>query len=80
MHETVNEAFNLLPNGLLIFDIKKRQISFANKEMAEILGVSLIEYTSSGNIHETMFDRVCKFIQYERIQSSQMNSQNSKGS
>ena len=34
LHETVNEAFNLLPNGLLIFDIKKRQISFANKEMA----------------------------------------------
>jgi len=24
LHETVNEAFNLLPNGLLIFDIKKR--------------------------------------------------------
>jgi hypothetical protein len=34
----VNETFNLIPNGILIFDINSKQITFANKEMADILG------------------------------------------
>jgi len=57
----VNEAFNLLPNGILIFDIKKKQITFANKEMADILGVSLTDFISSNNLHDTLIDKVCKF-------------------
>jgi PAS domain-containing protein len=61
LHGTVNEAFNLLPNGILIFDIKKKQITFANKEMADILGVSLTDFISSNNLHDTLIDKVCKF-------------------
>lgn len=57
----MNEAFNLLPNGILIFDIKKKQITFANKEMADILGVSLTDFISSNNLHDTLIDKVCKF-------------------
>ena len=67
MQETFKNTLNLVPNGVLLIDIKSKEITFANKEMEELVNFHgkrpLIGLSGSSSLKEL----VCRFMMLEYV-------------
>ncbi|TNV84121.1 hypothetical protein FGO68_gene2356 [Halteria grandinella] len=58
-------TLNIIPNGVLIINIKLKTISFVNKEMEEIVGVSDVALQGEGRV-KAIQERVCLFFMHDQ--------------
>lgn len=70
----------IIPNGILIFDIKKKTITYANHELFEMTGSPTTNLSdprfSRALEYESLVDKLCNFKEHERLQNSKSSDYN----
>jgi nitrogen-specific signal transduction histidine kinase len=62
LSKTFCNALDLIPNGVLIIDIKSKKITFANKEMESIVGVNAQRNADSSGEEQTRLSEIKKKV------------------
>lgn len=68
------DTLHLIPNGVLLIDLKAKKITFANKEMEEILGETNLSGVSEERRLEILKSKVTQFFHYDHAQPTSVST------
>ncbi|TNV85827.1 hypothetical protein FGO68_gene2536 [Halteria grandinella] len=72
VQETFQNTLDIVPNGVLIYDINSKRITFANQEMCDIVGKQAVGADPIG--YESLQDKICLFSLYNKMSLSDADS------